>query len=133
MLSNICIKLGLTSPKVFLRPTFSYLYVVLFFMEKTFINTWKVKRGEDCPKRDSVYRFLNNPKFSWRQFLLSLSAGVINKVTILTSTSRVKAFIIDDSKYDRNRSKKVELLARCMDHSSNQPRYYKGFRMLTLG
>ncbi|GGB53197.1 hypothetical protein GCM10011409_33470 [Lentibacillus populi] len=52
---------------------------------------------------------------------------------MLTSTSRVKAFIIDDSKYDRNRSKKVELLARCKDHASNRIRYYKGFPMLTLG
>ena len=32
-----------------------------------------------------------------------------------------------------NRSKKVELLARCFDHSSQKMRYYKGFRMLTLG
>ena len=41
--------------------------------------------------------------------------------------------IVDDSSYERNRSKKVELLARCFDHSSQKMRYYKGFRMLTLG
>jgi hypothetical protein len=41
--------------------------------------------------------------------------------------------IIDDSAYERNRSKKVELLARCFDHSSQKMRFYKGFRMLTLG
>lgn len=35
--------------------------------------------------------------------------------------------------YDRNRSKKVELLARCRDHSSTGKRFYKGFQMLTLG
>lgn len=35
--------------------------------------------------------------------------------------------------FDRNRSKKVKLLARCMDHSSLTKRFYKGFRMLTLG
>lgn len=35
--------------------------------------------------------------------------------------------------YDRNRSKKVELLARCMDHSSLTKRFYKGFRLLTMG
>jgi hypothetical protein len=27
----------------------------------------------------------------------------------------------------------VELLAHCRDHASNKKRYYKGFRMLTLG
>lgn len=35
--------------------------------------------------------------------------------------------------FERNRSKKVELLARCMDHLSLRKRFYKGFRMLTLG
>ncbi len=41
--------------------------------------------------------------------------------------------IIDDSTFDRNRSKNVELLARCFDHASLKMRFYKGFRMLTLG
>ena len=40
--------------------------------------------------------------------------------------------IIDDSAYEKNRSKKVELLARCFNHSSQKMRFYKGFRMLTL-
>lgn len=57
----------------------------------------------------------------------------IQKVEQLTDTKRPKVFIIDDSMFDRNRSKKVELLARCMDHSSLTKRFYKGFRMLTLG
>ncbi|WP_272929184.1 transposase [Tetragenococcus halophilus] len=34
---------------------------------------------------------------------------------------------------NRNRSKSVELLARCFDHASQKMRYYKGFRLLTLG
>lgn len=41
--------------------------------------------------------------------------------------------IVDDSTFDRNRSKNVELLARCFDHASLKMRFYKGFRMLTLG
>lgn len=40
-------------------------------------------------------------------------------------------FIVDDSLYNRNRSKNVELLARVHDHNDN--RYYRGFRLLTLG
>ncbi|MCM3056583.1 transposase, partial [Caldibacillus thermoamylovorans] len=57
----------------------------------------------------------------------------IRKVASLTNRTRPKVFIIDDSSYDRNRSKKVELLARCFDHASLKMRFYKGFRMLTLG
>ena len=40
-------------------------------------------------------------------------------------------FIVDDSLYNRNRSKNVELLARVHGHNDN--RFYRGFRMLTLG
>jgi len=35
--------------------------------------------------------------------------------------------------FERNRSKRVELLSRCFDHASQKMRFYKGFRMLTLG
>jgi len=70
-------------------------------------------------------------RFSWRNFLSRLSGEAVKVVAGLTSKSRVKVFIIDDSAYERNRSKKVELLARLRDHAKNC--YYLGFRMLTLG
>ena len=38
--------------------------------------------------------------------------------------------ILDDSTYDRSRSKTVELLSRVYDHSTGK--FIKGFRMLTL-
>lgn len=41
--------------------------------------------------------------------------------------------IVEYSAHERNRSKKVELLARCFDHASQKMHFYKGFRMLTLG
>jgi predicted transcriptional regulator len=40
-------------------------------------------------------------------------------------------FIVDDSLYDRSRSKHVELLANVFDHCSMK--YKRGFRMLSLG
>ncbi len=52
-------------------------------------------------------------------------------VAPLTSEARRNVLIIDDSLFSRNRSKKVELLARVYDHVSGT--YVKGFRMLTLG
>ncbi|PWF47902.1 IS4 family transposase, partial [[Kluyvera] intestini] len=76
---------------------------------------------------------LNYSKYNWRRFLLSLSASTISKVSRLTKNDRPKVLIVDDSAYERNRSKKVELLARCFDHASQKMRFYKGFRMLTLG
>nr|WP_270837282.1 transposase [Mitsuokella multacida] len=49
----------------------------------------------------------------------------------MTSKARRNVHIIDDSLFSRNRSKKVELLARVYDHVSGT--YVRGFRMLALG
>jgi hypothetical protein len=82
--------------------------------------------------KDTVYRFLNSVHANWRKFLHLLSAAVIRKHLVpLSAQETPKVFIVDDSLYNRNRSKKVELLARVHDH--NDKRYYRGFRLLTLG
>ncbi|MFX5302089.1 transposase, partial [Acinetobacter baumannii] len=83
------------------------------------------------PGKDAVYRFLNHTGFAWRKFLTSVSTETIRKVEVLTAVNRVTAFIFDDSMYERNRSKSVELLARFKDHATGA--YYKGFRMMTMG
>jgi hypothetical protein len=116
--------------------TCTYLFQLVFcliFHHKSWFTLLQSKKGDCYPAKDSVYRFMNHSKFAWRRFLTFLSASTIQKVDVLTDSNRPKVMIIDDSMYDRNRSKKVELLARCMDHSSMNKRFYKGFRMLTLG
>lgn len=116
--------------------TTSYLFQLVFclvFHHKSWFTLLQSKKAGCYPSKDSVYRFLNHSKFAWRRFLTFLSAYAIQKVHALTDEKRPKVLIVDDSMYDRNRSKKVELLARCMDHSSLTKRFYKGFRMLTLG
>jgi hypothetical protein len=114
----------------------SYLFQLIFcliFQHKNWYSLLDSKKAEKYPAKDAVYRFLNQSTFNWRRFLLLLSSFTIRKVNRLTSNKRPKVFIIDDSSYDRNRSKKMELLARCFDHASLKQRYYKGFTMLTLG
>lgn len=108
------------------------LILCLVFEQKNWFRVLQSDRYEDTPAKDAVYRFLNQTTFAWRRFLLLLSAHATQKVARLTSHHRPKVLIIDDSAYERNRSKKVELLARCFDHSSEKKRFYKGFRMLTL-
>lgn len=49
----------------------------------------------------------------------------------LDSEDRANVLIIDDSMFERNRSKKVELLAKVYDHAKHKYRF--GFRMLTYG
>lgn len=83
-------------------------------------------------KKDTVYRFLNSCRYNWRKLLLLLVSDVIStSVEPLTSADRESVLIIDDSMFSRDRSKKVELLARVFDHVTG--RFMKGFRMLTLG
>jgi len=82
-------------------------------------------------EKDVVYRFLNKQTINWNIFVFSLSTLVIKKVRHLTSEKRRVAYVIDDSPYYRNRSKKVELLSRMYDHAEHA--WYRGFNLLTLG
>ncbi len=113
-----------------------YLFKLIFcliFENKNWFRMLESKKAPDFPAKDAVYRFLNQSTFAWRRFLLFFSSNTIKKVAKLTSHSRPKVLIVDDSSYERNRSKSVELLTRCFDHASQKMRFYKGFRMLTLG
>jgi hypothetical protein len=82
-------------------------------------------------QKDTAYEFLKNPRYNWRKFLFGLVTVVVRFMDVLTSERREKVLIIDDSTYDRSRSKRVELLAWIHDHNAN--RSLKGFKLLTLG
>ena len=86
--------------------------------------------GSFC--KNTVYRFLNNPRINWLRFTTLLSTRIINVfMKPLTDEKRKDVFIIDDSLFDRSRSKKTELLAKVFDHCSMK--FKCGYRMLTLG
>ena len=82
-------------------------------------------------QKDVAYDLLKNPCHNWRKLHLKLAIKAACFFDLLTSEKREKALIIDDSTYDRSRSKKVELLARIFDH--NTKTYFNGFKLLTLG
>lgn len=90
-----------------------------------------VLNGELGFQKDVAYDLLENPRYNWRQFLLRLAVKIVTVVELLTNEEREKVLVIDDSDYDRSRSKSVELLARIFDHNSRK--YLKGFKLLTLG
>lgn len=107
------------------------LVFVLLFHQKNWFRLLESKKGAMFPGKDAVYCFLNHRGFAWRRFLLSLSGDTISRMETLTSEHREKAFVLDDSMFERNRSKRVEMLARFKDHATGA--FYKGFRMLTMG
>ena len=116
---------------------FAVMAIFLVAFEAAFQRRSFYQRKKDAPEsipfeRDTFYRFLNSCAIHWRKFTLLLGTAIIQKaIAPLTSGARRNVLIIDDSLFSRNRSKKVELLARVYDHVSGT--YMKGFRMLTLG
>jgi DDE superfamily endonuclease len=98
-------------------------------------NLFRLLESADTPAgigKDTAYRLLNSVTANWRRFLLLLSTRVIvQRLLPLTDEATTKVLIADDTLYSRDRSKRVELLARVHDH--NTGRYVRGFRMLTLG
>ncbi len=119
---------------VSLDTLFQFL-LTLAFTGKNLFRLLATPDSPDVPSgigKDVVYRLLNCVSSNWRKFLLLLSTRVIvQKLLPLTDDATPKVLIADDTLYPRDRSKRVELLARVHDHNTN--RYHRGFRMLTLG
>lgn len=104
----------------------------MMFSGRSFYMQMKTGTFREGFPKNTIYRFLNNARTNWQRFTTLLSAGIINGfMKPLTDEKRKDVFIIDDSLFDRSRSKKTELLARVFDHCSMK--YRPGFRMLTLG
>ena len=101
------------------------------FTGKDLYRLLKMNPDELSFRKNTAYRFLNAGHYNWSKLLLLLVSGIIAYIDTLTSKDRQSVLIVDDSLYNRNRSKKVELLTRVFDHTTHK--YLKGFRMLTLG
>jgi len=80
--------------------------------------------------KDSAYDLLKGCNSNWRRLLLNIGIKIYSFLNRLTDEARESVLIVDDSPYDRSRSKSVELLSRVWDHSNG--RFIKGFRMLTI-
>ena len=80
--------------------------------------------------KDAAYQLLKGTTYNWRRLLLTLGQRLHRFFNRLTDDEREAVLIIDDSPYDRSRSKLVELLSRVYDHSTGK--FLKGFRMLTI-
>ncbi len=110
---------------------FQYLFLLVFSNRSMYMN---LLTGKNTPAfaKDAVYRFMKMFQINWIRFTTILSCRIIKEVIVpLDSEERANVLIIDDSMFERNRSKKVELLAKVYDHAKYA--YKFGFRMLTLG
>lgn len=103
----------------------------LIFSGKNLFRTLKMNPDDISFKKNTAYRFLNSSNFNWTRLLLLLATMIITRINSLTSDDRANVLIVDDSLYDRSRSKKVELLSKVFDHTTHK--FVKGYKMLTLG
>lgn len=110
---------------------FQYLFLLIFSNRSMYMS---LITGKNTPSfaKDTVYRFMKMTQINWIRFTTILAARIIrDAIAPLDSEGRVNVLTIDDSMFERNRSKKVELLAKVYDHAKHSYKY--GFRMLTLG
>ena len=110
---------------------FQYLFLLVFSNRSMYMN---LMLGRNLPVfcKDTAYRFMKMGCINWIRFTTILSSRIVSQsIYDLTSDQRVNAFVIDDSMFERGRSKKVELLTKDWDHP--KACYCYGFRMLTLG
>ena len=110
---------------------FQYLFLLIFSNRSMYMN---LLTGRNTPAfaKDTVYRFMKMVQINWIRFTTILASRIIKDAIVpLDSENRTNVLIIDDSIFERNRSKKVELLAKVYDHATHKYRF--GFRMLTLG
>ena len=124
--ANAYKKKGISASEVF-----QYLFLLIFSNRSMYMN---LLTGRNTPAfaKDTVYRFMKRIEINWIRFTTVLSSRIINEAIVpLDSEDRANVLIIDDSMFERNRSKKVELLAKVFDHAKHT--YKFGFRMLTLG
>lgn len=105
--------------------------LLLVFQGKNLFRFLNSKHKEQAVSKNTYYRFLNETSYNWKKFLSLLAVKVTAAFARLTKPERVTSFVLDDSVIKRNRSKKVELLARIFDHTEHK--YQRGFSMLTLG
>jgi hypothetical protein len=103
--------------------------MTLVFSGQNFFRVYQ--SGSEGFKTDTVYRFLNNPRFNWRNLLLSCARILIHQhIEPLTSDKRVTCYILDSTVYQRQRSKKVELLSWVYDHMTGLT--VRGFQKVLL-
>ena len=123
--SNITKNCGVPAYEVF------QFLLLLVFQGKNLFRFLNSKHKDQAVSKNTYYRFLNETSYNWMKFLLLLAAKVTAAFDRLTRPERVKVLVLDDSVIKRNRSKKVELLARVYDHVEHK--FQRGFTLLTLG
>ena len=88
---------------------FQYMFLLIFSNRSMYMS---LLTGKNTPNfaKDTVYRFMKMVQINWMRFTTILASRIINNAILsLDSEDRANVLIIDDSMFERNRSKKVIL------------------------
>lgn len=103
----------------------------LVFMNRSMFADMNSERKRSSFHQDTAYRLKNADYVNWTKLTMLVSEKIITKTIQPTiSAERKTAFVFDDTVFERNRSKKVELLAKIYDHARHKS--VRGFQMLTM-
>ena len=121
---------GIRKQAVGVSPAIIIQFVLgLIFTQRNFWRWLDTRKPHEIPfRKDVVYRFLNDPRWNWRAVLSQIAAASYQRIRPLTRHTAV--FALDDSLYDRSRSRVVELMGPVFDHAAQRMR--RGFRWLML-
>ena len=90
---------------------FRFLFCMMFSDRSVYMQM-KTGTYEEKFSKNTIYRFLTNARINWQRFTTLLSSVIICRfMKPLTNEERKDVFIVDDSLFDRSRSKKVDLLS----------------------
>ena len=94
---------------------------------------YSLHRAEANPNfsKRTARNCLNDARINWQRLVLLVAVRLIQYFHQFAAAGRDQAFVIDDSLFKREFSKKTELLSKVFDH--DHERYYTGLRALTLG
>lgn len=101
------------------------------FADRSMYMQQKTGSFKEHFSKNTFYRFLNSPKTNWLRFTTLLSKQVADTIEPLTDKTRVNAFVVDDSLFERTSCNSTELGSRVFDHVSMQ--YCKGYRLMSVG
>lgn len=91
---------------------FQYLFLLIFSNRSMYINLITGRNTPDFAK-DTAYRFMKMIQINWIRFTTTLSARIIRDAILpLDSEDRANVLIIDDSMFERNRSKRLNSLPK---------------------
>ncbi len=94
---------------------FQYMFLLIFSNRSMYMS---LLTGKNTPNfaKDTVYRFMKMVQINWMSFTTILASRIINNAILpLDSEDRANVLIIDDSMFERNRSKIIRIYGKRWD------------------